>query len=160
LLWSVRSPAEALLGRIFQGFTEGKITFKPTYRYLVGTDQYDRKPEGKMRCPSWCDRILFKLNPPLYQRRLGEEEQQQEEGEDLQQGQQLEVTITLSFGVTHSLTPHLNDNHLHSLPPAGLLVMPQQMVLEMSKLTLATLGEEEATNESPVGSNGPEVFLV
>jgi hypothetical protein len=38
---------------------EGNITFPPTYKYVVGTSEYDQK---KKRIPSWCDRILFKRN--------------------------------------------------------------------------------------------------
>lgn len=34
-------------------FSEGVIEFKPTFKYIVGRDQYDSK-----RFPSWCDRIL------------------------------------------------------------------------------------------------------
>jgi len=36
---------------------EGQLSFDPTYKYIVGTSEYDFK---KKRVPSWCDRILFK----------------------------------------------------------------------------------------------------
>ena len=36
---------------------EGPLKFDPTYKYVVGTSEYDSK---KKRVPSWCDRILFK----------------------------------------------------------------------------------------------------
>ncbi|KAK6740164.1 hypothetical protein RB195_008564 [Necator americanus] len=39
----------------FVGFTEAPITFSPTYRFYIGSTDYDLK-----RTPSWCDRILFK----------------------------------------------------------------------------------------------------
>jgi len=35
---------------------EGKINFNPTYKYNIGTSDYETK---KNRVPSWCDRILF-----------------------------------------------------------------------------------------------------
>lgn len=41
--------------RVLFGFEEAAITFKPTYKYLVGSTT-DYKPN---RTPSWCDRILY-----------------------------------------------------------------------------------------------------
>ncbi|KHJ84054.1 endonuclease/exonuclease/phosphatase family protein, partial [Oesophagostomum dentatum] len=39
----------------FVGFQEQPIGFSPTYRFYVGSTEYDLK-----RTPSWCDRVLFK----------------------------------------------------------------------------------------------------
>ena len=44
----------------FEGYNEAAITFKPTYRYIRGTDTYN---EELNRIPSWCDRILWKSLP-------------------------------------------------------------------------------------------------
>ena len=41
-------------GEILLGFSEARIEFQPTYKYLINTGIYNAK-----RCPSWCDRILF-----------------------------------------------------------------------------------------------------
>ncbi|KAM0687589.1 hypothetical protein COBT_001169, partial [Conglomerata obtusa] len=45
-------------GRLFfeeyNNLKEGRILFKPTYKFLVNSDDYDTK-----RIPSWCDRIIF-----------------------------------------------------------------------------------------------------
>ncbi|KAM5564791.1 type IV inositol polyphosphate 5-phosphatase 11 [Rosa sericea] len=49
---------EAERGEIFEGYHEGTITFKPTYKYDVGSSNYDTS--YKVRVPSWTDRILFK----------------------------------------------------------------------------------------------------
>ncbi|KJH53010.1 endonuclease/exonuclease/phosphatase family protein [Dictyocaulus viviparus] len=48
----------------FVGFEEQAISFLPTYRFYVGTTEYDLK-----RTPSWCDRVLYKgsiISPVSY----------------------------------------------------------------------------------------------
>lgn len=51
---------ERALGNVFQGFEEAPLTFLPTYKYIVGTDIYDTRPDKKLRPPAWCDRILWR----------------------------------------------------------------------------------------------------
>ncbi|MED6182915.1 hypothetical protein PIB30_033139 [Stylosanthes scabra] len=50
---------EAGRGQIFNGFCEGTLTFKPTYKYNKGSSNYDTS--YKVRVPAWTDRILFKI---------------------------------------------------------------------------------------------------
>ncbi|XP_065068631.1 inositol polyphosphate 5-phosphatase OCRL-like [Rhopilema esculentum] len=49
-------------GKIFHGFKEAPITFLPTYKFDVNTDNYDSS--AKARVPSWTDRILYKSRQP------------------------------------------------------------------------------------------------
>ncbi|CAH0585847.1 unnamed protein product [Chrysodeixis includens] len=49
-------------GEAFSEFTEQDIRFPPTYKFGVGSDEYDLK-----RKPSWTDRILYKVNANNYE---------------------------------------------------------------------------------------------
>eukprot|EP00062_Callorhinchus_milii_P011659 gi/632957844/ref/XP_007894706.1/ PREDICTED: inositol polyphosphate 5-phosphatase K [Callorhinchus milii] len=44
---------------ILQGFQEGALRFKPTYKFDLGSENYDTS--GKKRKPAWTDRILWKV---------------------------------------------------------------------------------------------------
>ncbi|CAM9274896.1 unnamed protein product [Ectocarpus sp. 12 AP-2014] len=52
-------------GTAFQEFQEGPLCFPPSYKYIPGTKEYDQRrvlsPEKKVRCPSWCDRVLYTM---------------------------------------------------------------------------------------------------
>uniref|UniRef100_A0A0D9V4Z1 Inositol polyphosphate-related phosphatase domain-containing protein n=1 Tax=Leersia perrieri TaxID=77586 RepID=A0A0D9V4Z1_9ORYZ len=46
-------------GHLFDGWTEGVISFPPTYKYKVNSGKYTSdEPKSGRRTPAWCDRIL------------------------------------------------------------------------------------------------------
>jgi hypothetical protein len=45
-------------GQVFPFYSESRITFPPTYKFDIGTDQYDLSE--KARVPAWTDRVLRK----------------------------------------------------------------------------------------------------
>lgn len=45
-------------GAVFKGFSEGQINFMPTYKYNIGTCDFDSST--KLRTPSYTDRVLFR----------------------------------------------------------------------------------------------------
>jgi endonuclease/exonuclease/phosphatase family metal-dependent hydrolase len=50
--------------KVFQGFYEESITFKPSYKYDKSTNDFDTSE--KKRIPSYCDRILIKSDKSHY----------------------------------------------------------------------------------------------
>lgn len=71
---------EKAKGNVFEGFEEGKLTFRPTYKYEIPNEnavpssrkrdsQYPPNPFGyheaihgkKARTPAYCDRVLFRI---------------------------------------------------------------------------------------------------
>ncbi|XP_063219380.1 synaptojanin-1 isoform X2 [Bacillus rossius redtenbacheri] len=45
-------------GNVFKNYVEGNITFPPTYKYDLFSDDYDTSE--KCRAPAWTDRVLWK----------------------------------------------------------------------------------------------------
>ena len=53
---------EQSAGNVFHGFREGSISFAPTYKYDLFSDDYDTSE--KFRVPAYTDRILFTRRKP------------------------------------------------------------------------------------------------
>lgn len=49
-------------GKVFDGYVEDEITFPPTYKYDMNSDDYDTSE--KCRVPAYTDRVLFRRNLP------------------------------------------------------------------------------------------------
>ncbi|KAK6130617.1 hypothetical protein DH2020_035592 [Rehmannia glutinosa] len=46
-------------GRAFDGWSEGTLSFAPTYKYELNSESYvGEEPKAGRRTPAWCDRIL------------------------------------------------------------------------------------------------------
>mmetsp|Transcript_22732 Transcript_22732/g.40891 ORF Transcript_22732/g.40891 Transcript_22732/m.40891 type:complete len:498 (+) Transcript_22732:748-2241(+) len=53
---------EKMKGNIFMDFSEGKLAFLPTFKFVKGSNTYIHlgKTAGTKRDPAWCDRILYR----------------------------------------------------------------------------------------------------
>lgn len=51
---------EKKAGKVFNSFKEPPVEFAPTYRFDIGTNQYDTSE--KKRVPSYTDRVLYRAN--------------------------------------------------------------------------------------------------
>jgi len=65
--WDLLSKCDQLVqakdsGLAFTGFIEGKLSFHPTYKFEIGSDNYDLSESPAKRVPAWCDRVLWKSN--------------------------------------------------------------------------------------------------
>ena len=60
-----KTPESKYQDLLFQQFMEGAITFRPTYKLDVRSQEYDTSK--KQREPAFCDRILWRRNPDITQ---------------------------------------------------------------------------------------------
>lgn len=65
----IRKQIESNSSFPLHSFTEGPLSFPPTYKFDPGTNNYDSS--DKQRVPAWCDRIFYRPNTGLQQNGLG-----------------------------------------------------------------------------------------
>ncbi|RWS07386.1 synaptojanin-1-like protein [Dinothrombium tinctorium] len=68
LLASDQLRSQQAEGKVFRNYIEGEISFPPTYKYDINSDDYDTSE--KCRVPAYTDRVLFKKRHPT---RVGED---------------------------------------------------------------------------------------
>ncbi|XP_011100648.1 type IV inositol polyphosphate 5-phosphatase 3 isoform X2 [Sesamum indicum] len=62
--WSMLAERDQLIkelrkGRAFDGWSEGTLSFAPTYKYELNSESYfGEDPRAGRRTPAWCDRVL------------------------------------------------------------------------------------------------------
>ena len=57
---------EMRAGRVFSHLREvSPLCFFPTYKFEPGTDEYEQRPDKKLRSPAWTDRILSPKDKPV-----------------------------------------------------------------------------------------------
>ena len=64
LLYEDQLLKEMKAGRVFQIFSEGDITFPPSYKYQINTNEFHNNTE-QHRVPAYTDRILYRTSDAL-----------------------------------------------------------------------------------------------
>ncbi|XP_035745299.1 phosphatidylinositol 3,4,5-trisphosphate 5-phosphatase 2 [Egretta garzetta] len=117
--------------KVFLRFSEGDISFPPTYRYERGSrDSYmwqKFKPTGmRINVPSWCDRILWKSHPETHVvcNSYGCTD-------DIVTSDHSPVFATFEVGVTSQFVPKKGKSRPRSLPePTAGYTNPAYFIFE------------------------------
>ncbi|XP_061104562.1 inositol polyphosphate 5-phosphatase K-like isoform X1 [Conger conger] len=90
-----------------QEFEEGPLSFKPTYKFDRGTENYDTRAQktwlgfnGKKRKPAWTDRILWRVKPEAPPPEQSETKLQDQGHDSLLKVSQDTYTCDMNYGVS------------------------------------------------------------
>ncbi|KAI7819682.1 Endonuclease/exonuclease/phosphatase [Gamsiella multidivaricata] len=128
-------------GEAFYGYKEGIIAFAPTYRYDIGTDNYDTSE--KYRAPAWTDRILYR-GRGIYQTSYERAEQRTSDHRpvmsmfvlelttlDTEAKEKMEDTLYRKSSSKSLAIGTLAAKNGAGLGPRGLLVAPEKLRSEV-----------------------------
>ncbi|KAG8590227.1 hypothetical protein GDO81_006685 [Engystomops pustulosus] len=126
--------------RFLQGFLEGPLKFKPTYKFDLNSDVYDTRWKksllgfnGKKRKPAWTDRILWRLKED------SENELDEAAASDFEQILKINLekyTSHMSFGISD-----------HK-PVTGTFTLQMKPLILEPSVTLRAEGEWNADHDS------------
>jgi hypothetical protein len=94
---------EQAAGRVFSGFLEGALDFRPTYKYDKRSDEYDTS--SKRRAPAWCDRILWRQSEHM--RGLTYDRHETTLSDHRPVSAELEMSVVSSSNLDGGLLPHV-----------------------------------------------------
>ncbi|XP_069617437.1 inositol polyphosphate 5-phosphatase K isoform X2 [Ranitomeya imitator] len=117
--------------RFLQGFLEGPLKFKPTYKFDLNSDVYDTS--GKKRKPAWTDRILWKLKED------SESELDEAAGSDFEHI--LKVHL-------EKYTSHMSYGISDHKPVTGTFTVQMKPLILAPSVTLTAEGEWNADHDS------------
>ncbi|MEE6469239.1 hypothetical protein FKM82_008548 [Ascaphus truei] len=123
-----------------QGFMEGPLKFKPTYKFDLNSDVYDTRWKksmlglnGKKRKPAWTDRILWKLKDGS-ETKPGESE-----------GSEFEQILTVHLD---KYTSHMNYGISDHKPVTGTFTLQVKPLILMASVAIRAEGEWNADHDS------------
>nr|XP_033777811.1 inositol polyphosphate 5-phosphatase K [Geotrypetes seraphini] len=126
---------------ILQGFMEGPLLFKPTYKFDLHSDTYDTRGKKtlfgfneKKRKPAWTDRILWKLKNVS-----------QVSSEDKKTEEDPVFTVTLNDYISH-MCYGISDHK----PVTGTFMLQLESLVSTPLITLKPIGEWSADEDSLV----------
>lgn len=117
--------------QFLQGFMEGPLKFKPTYKFDLNSDVYDTS--GKKRKPAWTDRILWKL------KEISESEQEESVGSEFEH---------ILKAHLEKYTSHMSYGISDHKPVTGTFTLQMRPLILEPPVTLRAEGEWNADHDS------------
>lgn len=124
-----------------QGFIEGPLKFKPTYKFDLYSNEYDTS--GKKRKPAWTDRILWRVKHLLHPASQAGEVHMEEA-----------PAISVSL---HSYDSHMSYGISDHKPVTGTFELEMKPLVSVPLVVLRPVGEWSAGQDANVSySTVPE----